>query len=123
MPRYYRFGYQPHDYESNWHGHAQQATLPAAETHGLSDITDPSAYAFGVPRAGSPYALDLEQYQRAPEFFVPKADSPYWRDKHVWGPGMGAIGLPSLSLTTWFLIGVAGVFAYKHRDRLAKMVK
>lgn len=122
VPRYYQYGYQPHNYQSGWQGHPQPSRR-AAESRALSDVTDPAEYAFDVPRTGSPYYLHRKEYEREPEFFVPKADSPYWIHKHEWPSPVGALDLPRLSVTTWFLIGVGAVVAHRYRKEIASAFK
>jgi len=123
-PLYYNFGFQGPRYAADWDGWPQGSSqYRSAEARGLGDVTDPAAYGFDVPKSGSPYYEHRETYMRAPEMFVPKADSPYWIHKHEWPVPTGAVGLPSFSITTWFLIGLGGVVAMKYKDQIAKAIK
>lgn len=112
MPRYYRFGFQPYDYESGWKGWPVPSTSPAAETRQLGDVTDFSSQ-FMVPKSGSPYYQHKAE-QSLPFFEVPRSGSPYFihkQQQHLIEP-VGIVNLSRSEKQALTILGVAGAAAF-----------
>ena len=90
MPKYYRYGYQPYNYQAQWKGRPMPATQPAASTHELGDVT--SSRFMVVPPSQHPYLLNKKDFERPPYFRVPRSGSPYYLDKYAAPPSLGASG-------------------------------